>query len=71
MLDPAFPARRSTPLVTVLDGHPHTLAFLGVGKPGPRHASGRDPVRPVPSDLDALYTHHGLDTDSIVAAALA
>ncbi|MEV1289032.1 pyruvate dehydrogenase, partial [Micromonospora sp. NPDC049679] len=28
ILDAAFPARRATPLVTVLDGHPHTLAFL-------------------------------------------
>jgi pyruvate dehydrogenase E1 component len=28
ILDAAFPARRSAPLVTVLDGHPHTLAFL-------------------------------------------
>ena len=28
ILDAAFPARRAAPLVTVLDGHPHTLAFL-------------------------------------------
>ena len=28
VLDAAFPARRAAPLVTVLDGHPHTLAFL-------------------------------------------
>ena len=28
VLEAAFPARRATPLVTVLDGHPHTLAFL-------------------------------------------
>lgn len=28
ILDQVFPAARATPLVTVLDGHPHTLAFL-------------------------------------------
>ena len=35
ILDQVFPASRARPLVTVLDGHPHTLAFLaginGVG----------------------------------------
>ncbi|MFC7471452.1 pyruvate dehydrogenase [Actinomadura keratinilytica] len=29
VLDQAFPADRAAPLVTLLDGHPHTLAFLG------------------------------------------
>ena len=29
ILDAAFPGRRAAPLVTLLDGHPHTLAFLG------------------------------------------
>ena len=28
VLDSVFPAERARPLVTVLDGHPHTLAFL-------------------------------------------
>ena len=27
-LDQVLPAARATPIVTVLDGHPHTLAFL-------------------------------------------
>ena len=69
VLDAAFPARRAAPLVTVLDGHPHTLAFL----------AGINQVRAVhlgvsgfgqSGDLEALYRHHGIDTDSIVAAAL-
>jgi pyruvate dehydrogenase E1 component len=69
VLDAAFPARRSAPLLTVLDGHPHTLAFL----------AGINQVRAIhlgvtrfgqSGDLDAVYRHHGLDTDSIVAAAL-
>jgi pyruvate dehydrogenase E1 component len=29
ILDDVFPAHRAAPIVTVLDGHPHTLSFLG------------------------------------------
>ena len=29
VLDELFPAERAAPIVTVLDGHPHTLSFLG------------------------------------------
>ncbi len=69
ILDTVFPADRAAPMVTVLDGHPHTLAFaagihrvpaahLGVTKFG---QSG---------DLDAVYRYHGLDTDSLIGAAL-
>ena len=69
ILDQVFPADRATPLVTVLDGHPHTLAFLAT-------------IRRVPSiplgvsgfgqsgDLADVYRYHGIDTDSVVAAAL-
>ncbi len=28
ILEQVFPAHRAAPMVTVLDGHPHTLAFL-------------------------------------------
>jgi pyruvate dehydrogenase E1 component len=69
ILEQAFPARRATPLVTVLDGHPHALAFLpsingvrgtalGVTRFG---QSG---------GLDEVYRYHGIDVDSIVRAAL-
>ncbi len=69
ILDAAFPARRAAPLVTVLDGHPHTLAFLaGVNRVRAVHLGvtrfGQS------GDLDAVYRHHGLDTDSIVGAVL-
>ena len=61
--------RRATPLVTVLDGHPHTLAFLaGINQVRAAHLGvtrfGQS------GDLDDVYRHHGLDTDSIVGAAL-
>jgi pyruvate dehydrogenase E1 component len=69
ILDAAFPARRAAPLVTVLDGHPHTLAFLaGINHVRATHLGvtrfGQS------GDLDSVYRYHGLDSDSIVAAAL-
>lgn len=69
ILDQVFPADCATPLVTVLDGHPHTLAFLAtinrvsctsLGVTG-FGQSGR---------LHDVYRHHGLDADSIIRAAL-
>ena len=69
VLDSVFPADRATPMVTVLDGHPHTLAFL----------SG---VRSVPAahlgvtrfgqsgDLASVHRYHGLDTETVVGTAL-
>ena len=69
ILDAVFPAERAAPLLTVLDGHPHTLAFLaGINRVPARHlgvsAFGQS------GDLDEVYRHHHLDTDSIVAAGL-
>ncbi|MQA77956.1 MAG: pyruvate dehydrogenase [Streptosporangiales bacterium] len=69
ILEQAFPSNRAVPLVTVLDGHPHTLAFLaginnvanmtlGVTSFGQSGA------------LQDVYRYHGIDTDAIVAAAL-
>ena len=69
VLDQVFPAERARPMVTVLDGHPHTLAFLAT-------------VRRVPSanlgvtdfgqsgTLQEVYREHRLDEASIVRAAL-
>jgi pyruvate dehydrogenase E1 component len=69
VLDAAFPARRASPLVTLLDGHPHSLAFLaGINQVRAAHLGvsrfGQS------GDLGDVYRYHGLDTDSIVAAAL-
>jgi pyruvate dehydrogenase E1 component len=69
VLDAVFPADRATPMVTVLDGHPHTLAFLtGVHRVRGAHLGvsrfGQS------GDLDSVYRHHGLDADTIVGAAL-
>jgi pyruvate dehydrogenase E1 component len=69
ILDAVLPARRAAPLVTVLDGHPHSLAFLaGVNQVRAAHlgvsAFGQS------GGLGEVYRHHGLDTDTIVRAAL-
>ena len=69
ILDAAFPARRAAPLVTLLDGHPHTLAFLA-GVHGMRAAHLGVTRFGQSGDLESVHRHHGLDADSVVAAAL-
>ncbi|MFB7653011.1 MULTISPECIES: pyruvate dehydrogenase [unclassified Streptomyces] len=69
ILDQVFPAERATPLVTVLDGHPHTLAFLATVQRVPSRRLGVTRFGQSGS-LDEVYRHHGIDTDGIVAAAL-
>jgi len=69
ILDQAFPATRATPMVTVLDGHPHTLAFLAGINRVPSIALGVTRFGQVGSHQD-VYKYHGIDTDAIVRAAL-
>ncbi|HET6736301.1 transketolase-like TK C-terminal-containing protein [Mycobacterium sp.] len=69
ILDQLFPVNRATPIVTVLDGHPHTLAFLAGVNRVHHVALGVSRFGQVGS-LDEVYRYHGLDADSIVAAAL-
>ncbi|ALL77553.1 pyruvate dehydrogenase [Pseudonocardia sp. EC080610-09] len=69
VLDSVFPARRAAPMVTLLDGHPHTLAFLaGINRVPATHLGvsrfGQS------GDLASVYAHHGLDADAVVGAAL-
>ncbi|MFE5700322.1 pyruvate dehydrogenase [Rhodococcus koreensis] len=69
ILDQVFPADRAAPMVTVLDGHPHTLAFLTGINHVPGAALGVSTFGQVGS-LGDVYRYHGIDTDSIVRAAL-
>jgi pyruvate dehydrogenase E1 component len=69
ILNAVFPRERSTPLVTVLDGHPHTLAFLSAVNGVPSTHLGVTGFGQS-GDLDDVYRYHGLDTTSIVGAAL-
>jgi pyruvate dehydrogenase E1 component len=67
VLDRAF--GRRTPLVTVLDGHPHTLAFLGGVTGTPVSCLGVS-VFGQGGGVDEVHAYHGLDARSIVEAAL-
>jgi pyruvate dehydrogenase E1 component len=69
ILDQAFPAARATPLVTVLDGHPHTLTFLATVNRVPHAALGVAQFGQSGS-IEDLYRYNGIDTDSIIRAAL-
>ena len=69
ILEQAFPAARATPLVTVLDGHPHTLSFLATVNRVPHAALGVAQFGQSGS-IEDLYRYNGIDTDSIIRAAL-
>lgn len=69
ILNAVFPAERAAPMVTVLDGHPHTLAFLATVNRVPLRALGVASFGEAGA-LDDIYRHHSIDTDSIVRATL-
>jgi pyruvate dehydrogenase E1 component len=69
ILDQIFPADRAAPLVTVLDGHPHTLAFLATVNRVPSVPLGVTGFGQS-GTIEDVYRYHGIDTDSIVRAAL-
>jgi pyruvate dehydrogenase E1 component len=69
ILDILFPARRAAPIVSILDGHPHTLSFLS--------AIGCQPIACLgvsdfgqSGDVQDLYAYFGIDEDTIVGAAV-
>ena len=59
---------RPTPLVTVLDGHPHTLSFLGAVNGSPITCLGVKEFGQS-GELSDVHRYHGLDRDTIVGAA--
>jgi pyruvate dehydrogenase E1 component len=69
ILDQVFPRARAAPLVTVLDGHPHTLAFLATINRVPHAALGVSQFGQSGS-IEDLYRYNGIDTESIIRAAL-
>lgn len=69
ILDQVLPAERAAPMVTVLDGHPHALAFLaGVHGVAARHLGVSRFGQA--GDLPDVYRYHGIDPDSMVRAVL-
>jgi pyruvate dehydrogenase E1 component len=70
VLDELFPATRRTPIVTVLDGHPHTLSFLAaVAQDGAVASLGVHDFGQS-ADVDDLYRFYGIDADTVVGATL-
>ncbi|MEP7091943.1 MAG: transketolase C-terminal domain-containing protein, partial [Nocardioidaceae bacterium] len=69
ILDEMLPPEHPAPLVTVLDGHPHTLAFLA-GARGDRIRCLGVTDFGQSCDLDDAYRIHRIDTGSVVDAAL-
>ena len=60
-LERLFP--HSAPVVTLLDGHPHTLSFIGDACLGVQRFGQS-------GDLAELYEHHAIDAESVVGTAL-
>jgi pyruvate dehydrogenase E1 component len=60
---------RPAPLVTLIDGHPHTLAFLGTVTGTPVTCLGVSTFGQG-GGLSDVYRLHGLDAASVVGAAL-
>lgn len=69
ILEQLFPRDRTIPIVTVLDGHPHTLAFLATVQRVPSTNLGVARFGQVGS-LEEVYRYHGVDADGVLRAAL-
>ena len=69
VLDVLFAPQRTSPLVTVLDGHPHTLSFLAAIAGAPIACLGVQDFGQS-GDVQDLYRHFGIDADTIVGAAI-
>jgi pyruvate dehydrogenase E1 component len=69
ILDELFPDDRAAPIVTVLDGHPHTLTFLSAIRCVPIASLGVSDFGQS-GDVDDLYRYFGIDTETIVGAAI-
>jgi pyruvate dehydrogenase E1 component len=70
MADSIGPEARHVPIVTVVDGHPHSLSWVG--------SALKSPVIPVgvmefgqSGSREELYREYRIDTDSIMAACYA
>jgi pyruvate dehydrogenase E1 component len=68
-LFPAARAARAAPIVSVLDGHPHTLSFLAAVN-GSRVAALGVHDFGQSGDVEDLYRYYGIDAETIVGSAL-
>jgi pyruvate dehydrogenase E1 component len=68
ILDTVFPADRAAPIVSVLDGHPHTLAFLAAVNATQIACLGVHDFGQV-GDVADLYRHFSIDAATVIGAA--
>jgi pyruvate dehydrogenase E1 component len=69
ILEQTFSTGRARPMVTVIDGHPHTLSFLaGINQVKSRHLGVSSFGQS--GDVADVYRYHGIDSDSIVRTTL-
>ncbi len=69
ILEELFPCDRKQPIVSVMDGHPHALSFLGSIQAVPISCLGVADFGQS-GDIESLYEHYGIDVENIVGAAL-
>jgi pyruvate dehydrogenase E1 component len=67
ILDALFP--EPLPIVSLLDGHPHTLGFLAGVHGVPQTCLGVQRFGQS-GDIGELYEHHQIDAESVIGAAL-
>jgi pyruvate dehydrogenase E1 component len=69
ILDELFGADRVAPIVSVIDGHPHTLSFLSGICGSPIACLGVADFGQS-GDVEDLYRYFGIDTNTIIGAAI-
>nr|WP_225983949.1 transketolase C-terminal domain-containing protein [Epidermidibacterium keratini] len=69
IVDVLFPSEHPAPIVSVLDGHPHTLSFLAAARGDRIRCLGVTEFGQS-SDVDDAYRLHHIDEASIIDAAL-
>ena len=69
ILDDLFAADRVAPIVSVLDGHPHTLSFLSAIRGVPIACLGVSDFGQS-GDVEDLHRYFGIDTETIIGAAI-
>jgi pyruvate dehydrogenase E1 component len=68
ILEVLFPAARAAPIVAVVDGHPHTLSFLGSINSSPIACLGVSDFGQS-GDVEDLQRYFGIDAPTIIGAA--
>jgi pyruvate dehydrogenase E1 component len=69
ILDELFGPDRIAPIVSALDGHPHTLSFISAIQCAPIACLGVADFGQS-GDVEDLYRHFGIDAETIVGAAI-